>query len=159
MFKVGNWYVATTSLAVSLLLVPQYSFADSYICQANHASGFVYDVERKSWESSKFSTENRQYLISRADTKNIFVKALRYDYEIKRADTSKPIIHCKVVKLNDSNQETGLVTCRGTHGESFEFDKNSGRYIRSQPAGYVTEVAAAETGGGPYIEIGLCAPK
>ncbi len=159
MLKVGNWYITFTCLAVSALLFSKYSHADSYLCQAEQASGFVYDLENKAWEASTFSIENRKYLISRADTKNIFVKALKYDYEIKKVDSSQSIIHCKDVKLTDSNEETGLITCRGSFGASFNFDRRSGRYIRSQPTGYVTLKSGSKVGGGPYMEIGNCSPK
>jgi hypothetical protein len=159
MLKVGNCYITLTFLAVSVLLFSKISHADSYVCQAEHASGFVYDLENKTWEASTFSIENRKYLISQADTKNIFIKALKYDYAIKMVDSSKPIIHCKTVKLTDSNEETGLVTCRGSFGASFNFDKRNGRYIRTQPAGYVTLKSDSNAGNGPYMEIGNCSPK
>ena len=159
MLKVDNSYITLTCLAVSVLLFSKISHADSYVCQAEHASGFVYDLENKRWEASTFSIENRKYLISQADTKNIFIKALKYDYAIKMVDSSKPIIHCKAVKLTDSNEETGLVTCRGSFGASFNFDKRNGRYIRSQPTGYVTLKSGSNTGNGPYMEIGSCSPE
>ena len=41
-------------------------------------------------------------------------------------------------------------------GESFNFDKRSGRYIRSQPTGYVTVKTSSDTESGPYMEIGNC---
>ena len=84
---------------------------------------------------------------------------MSYDYAVKRLDSSQPIIHCKTVKLNDSNEETGLVTCSGPEGASFRFDKRSGRFIRSQPTGYITLKTAAEAEGRPYMEIGKCSPK
>jgi hypothetical protein len=63
------------------------------------------------------------------------------------------------MKLTDSNEETGLVMCRGSSGAIFDFDKRNGRYIRSQPTGYVTEKTGSDTEKGPYIEIGSCSLK
>lgn len=159
MSKVGGWYLRIPCITVSILLFSNHSLADAYLCQAEHASGFVYDLQNKAWEASTFPIENRKYLVSRADTNNVFIKALKYDYEIREADTSKPIIHCKAVKLTDSNEETGLVTCRDSSGASFDFDKRNGRYIRSQPTGYVVLKSGSDAANGPYMEIGNCSPR
>lgn len=159
MLKVDNWLITTACLAVSALLYPGYSNADAYLCEAQHASGYVYDRETETWDPSTLPTEDRKYLVSSADTSNVFIKALKYDYQIRKIDAAQPMIHCKSVKLNESNEETGLVTCKGSYGASFSFDKRSGRYIHSQPAGYVALDSAPETGKGPYLEIGNCSPK
>lgn len=159
MFKVGNRYMTSACLAVSALLYPHYSYADAYLCEAEHASGFVYDLETSSWEASTLPIEDRKYLVSSADTSNVFVKALKYDYQIRKVDSAQPMIHCKSVKLTESNEETGLVTCRGSFGTSFSFDKRNGRYIHSHPAGYVKPETGSEQGKGPYLEIGNCIPK
>ena len=160
MLKVDNRYTTSTCIAALILLSwPQYSHADSYLCQAEQASGFAYDLENKAWKASTFSIENRKYLISQTDTKNVFIKALKYDYEIKRLDSSQPVIHCKDVKLTDTNEATGIVACRGPFGASFNFDKRNGRYIRSQPTGYVSLKSASTVENGPYMEIGSCTPK
>lgn len=159
MSKVGNWYLSTACLAVSTLLYPGNSYADAYLCEAEHASGFVYDLETKTWDPSTLPIEDRKYLVSSADTSNVFIKALRYDYQIRKIDASQPMIHCKAVKLTESNEETGLVTCRDSNGASFSFDKRSGRFIHSQPTGYVNLEPGAEMGRGPYLEIGNCSLK
>ena len=159
MIKVRNRYIAIISLTLSATLLPTLAPADSYLCQAEHASGFAYDQENSTWGASTFSIEDKRYLISQADIKNVFVKALKYDYEIKQIDASKPMIHCKAVKFPDSNEETGLVTCRGSYGASFNFDKRNGRYIYSQPTGYVTLKSGTKTTNEPYMEIGVCSPK
>ena len=159
MFKVDKWLVSYKYLIVLALLFSQSLKADSYFCQAERASGFIYDTENNTWEASEFPIEHRNYLVSRTDEKNIFIAALKYDYEIKKADSQQTIIHCKALKFTDSNQETGQVSCRGPSGASFNFDKRSGRYIRSQPTGYVTTKVNSDTGSGPYMEIGKCSPK
>ena len=160
MFKVDNWYITFACLAASILLAwPHYLHADSFFCEADQASGFSYDLENEAWKASTLSIEDRKYLISQADTTNIFVKALKYDYEIKRLDSPQPVILCKNVKLTDSNEETGLVVCRGPFGASFNFDKRNGRYIRSQPTGYVSLKSGSKVESGPYMEIGRCSPK
>ena len=161
MLKLDKRYITISCLAVAVLLYPGHSHADSYFCEAEQASGFVYDLENQSWEASTFSIVDRKYLIAPADTDNVFIRALKYDYAVKTPDSAQPIIHCKAVKLADSNEETGLITCRGSEGASFSFDQRSGRFIRSQPAGYSPLKTGSETkpGGGPYMEIGKCSPK
>ena len=159
MIKVHNRYITLTCFALSVWLFPVHLPADSYECQAEHASGFAYDQKNETWQASTFSTEDRKYLISQADIKNVFVKALKYDYEIKKAGSAKPIIHCRVVKFNDSNEETGLVSCHGSSGESFNFDKRNGRFIYSQPTGYVTLKPGSQAANEPHMEIGTCSPK
>ena len=159
MIRVSKRYITVTCLTLSALLYPKYLPADSYLCQAEHASGFAFDQKNSTWQASKLSIENRKYLISQADTKNVFVKALKYDYEIKEVDSLKPIIHCRDVKLTDSNEATGLVTCRGSYGASFNFDKRNGRYIYSQPSGYLSLKSDSTATNEPYMEIGVCSPK
>lgn len=159
MLKVGNWYIPLTCLIVWALFFPNSSYADSYFCKAEHVSGYVFDLENNTWQSSALPIENRQYLVSEADIENVFIKALKYDYEITTVGSAKPIIHCKSVKLTDSNEETGLVVCRDSLGASFKIDKRSGRYIRSQPTGYVSHESVAEVASGPFLEIGNCFPK
>lgn len=159
MIKVNKWYISLKALAILALAFSQSSYSDSYLCEAERASGFVYNQENKMWQSSKFSIENRKYLVSRTDADDIFIKALKYDYEVKEVKSQQPIIHCKALKLIDSNEETGLITCRGPLGESFNFDKRNGRYIRSQPTGYVTMKTGSDSASGPYMEIGNCSLK
>jgi hypothetical protein len=126
---------------------------------AERANGFVYDPENKSWKLSSFSVENKKYRVSPTDGNDIFTRALKYDYEIRDAGSPKPIIHCKTIKETDSNRETGLILCRGSFGASFNIDKQSGRYIRSQPSGYVTKKASSESEDGPYMEVGNCSAE
>ncbi len=159
MLKVDNRYIPCTCLIIWALSMPGYSYADSYFCKAEQVSGFVYDLENNTWQTSTLPAESRQYLISEADIENVFIKALKYDYEIRKVGSAKPIIHCKSVKLTDSNEETGIVTCRNSYGASFKFDKRSGRYIHSQPTGYVNLESVSEVANGPYLEIGNCSPK
>ncbi len=159
MIRVDRGHISTKCLAVLVLVLCKSAFADSFVCVAEHANGFVYDQETETWEVSSFSVENRSYLVSPTDENNVFIKALKYDYEIQDGSSPKSIIHCKAVKEIDTNQETGLILCRGSLGESFNFDKGSGRYVRSQPSGYVTKKASSGTGDGPYMEIGNCSPK
>ena len=159
MYKVDKWPTSYTYLVALLLVFSQSSNADSYFCEAERASGFVYDHESSTWEATEFPIEQRKYLVSRTDHQNIFIAALKYDYEIRQVNSEQPIIHCKALKLTDSNQETGQVSCRGPSGSSFNIDKRSGRYIRSQPTGYISMKVNSDTGSGPYMEIGKCSPK
>lgn len=159
MIQVGKRHITVKCLAILVTVISEPTFADSFLCAAERANGFVYHQENNTWEAFNFPVENKKYLVSRTDADDIFSKALKYDYEIKDVDSQKPIIHCKAVKLTDSNEETGLVLCRGSFGASFNFDKRNGRYVRSQPTGYITRKASTETGNGPYIEIGNCSPK
>jgi len=159
MIRVDKGRITKKCLAVLVLVFSNPALADSFVCVAERANGFVYDQETETWEVSSFSVENRSYLVSPTDENNIFIKALKYDYEIKDVSSPKPIIHCKAVKETDSNLETGIILCRGSLGASFNIDKGSGRYVRSQPSGYVTQKASSGTGDGPYMEIGNCSPK
>lgn len=159
MFKIDKWHESCKYLLALTLIFSQSLNADSYFCEAERASGFIYDYENNTWEASEFPIEQRKYLVSRTNEQNIFIAALKYDYEVKKINSQKPIIHCKALKLTDSNQETGQVVCRGPSGESFNFDKQSGRYIRSQPTGYLTMKTKSGTGSGPYMEIGKCTQR
>ncbi len=159
MIRVYKGHITIKCLAVLVLVLSESAYADSFVCVAELANGFVYDQENKTWKVSSISVENKSYLVSPADENNIFIKALKYDYEIKDVSSQKTIIHCKAVKETDSNLETGLILCRGSFGASFNIDKGSGRYVRSEPSGYVTKKAESGTGDGPYMEIGNCSPK
>jgi len=159
MIRVDKGHITIKCLAILVLVLSESTYADSFVCVAELASGFVYDQENETWKVSSISVENRKYLVLPTDENDIFIKALKFDYEIKNVNSPKPIIHCKAIKETDSNQETGLILCRGSFGASFNIDKGSGRYIRSQPSGYVTKKAGSETGDGPYMEIGNCSPK
>ena len=159
MIQVSKRHITLKCLVVLVLVFSEFSYSDTFLCVAERANGFVYDQEAKTWSVSSLSIENRKYLVSRTNANDIFSKALKSDYEIKKVNSPKPIIQCKAVKLADSNEETGLILCRGSLGASFNFDKRSGRYIRSQPTGYVTKETSSETGNGPYIEIGNCSPE
>jgi hypothetical protein len=159
MIRVDKGHISIKCLAVLVLVLSEPTYADSFVCVAERANGFVYDQENKSWEVSSFSVENKKYLVSPADENDIFVKALKYDYEIRDVGSTKPVIHCKAIKETDSNQETGLILCLGSVGASFNIDKASGRYVRSQPSGYVTKKTSSETGDGSYMEVGNCSPK
>ena len=145
--------------AIPLLVLSFSSTADSYLCKAEHASGFIYDKEKNVWEAADFSIENKKYLVSRTTADDIFSEALNYDYRIEEQASAEPIIHCRAVKLVDSNEETGLVLCRGPYGASFNFDTRNGKYIRSQPTGYVTDASGSTAEKLPYLEIGNCSPK
>ena len=146
MIRVDKGRITVKCLVVLVLVLFESTYADSLVCVAESANGFVYDQENKTWKVSSFSVENRKYLVSPTDENDIFIKALNFDYEIKDVSSPKPIIHCKAIKENDSNQETGLILCRGSFGASFNIDKRSRRYIRSQPSGYLTGKNGSETG-------------
>ena len=159
MIRVDKGHVTIKCLTILVLVLSESLYADSFVCVAERANGFVYDQESEAWKVSSLSIENREYLVSPTDENDIFIKALKFDYEIKNVGSPKPIIHCKAIKETDSNQETGLILCRGSFGASFNIDKVSGRYIRSQPTGYLTKKAGSESEDGPYMEIGNCSLK
>ena len=57
---------------------------------------------------SSLSIENRKYLVSRTNANDIFSKALKSDYEIKKVNSPKPIIHCKhILALRNSTARVG----------------------------------------------------
>ena len=145
--------------AIPLLVLSLSSTAGSYLCEAESASGFVYDKEKNIWQATNFPVENKKYLVSRTKADDIFSEALNYDYKIEEQVSAEPIIHCRAVKMVDSNEETGLVLCRGPYGASFNFDTRNGKYIRSQPTGYVTNTVGSASEKLPYLEIGNCSPK
>lgn len=133
--------------------------AESLHCAAQSASGFVYDEAAGAWTVASFPVENRKYLVAPANENDIFAQALKYDYEVRDAGSSKPVIHCKSVKLPDSNEETGLILCKGSFGATFNIDRQTGRYIRTQPTGYVLREASTQSEDGPFMEIGNCGTR
>lgn len=145
--------------AILLLVLSFSSTADSYLCEAERASGFVYNKDKNIWEAANFPVEDKRYLVSRTKADDIFSKALSYDYSVEEPVSTEPIIHCRAVKQVDSNEETGLVLCRGPYGASFNLDTRNGKYIRSQPTGYVANSVSSNSENLPYIEIGNCSPK
>jgi hypothetical protein len=54
MYKVDKWPTSHTYLVALLLVFSQSSNADSYFCEAERASGFVYDHERD--QAGQFAT-------------------------------------------------------------------------------------------------------
>ena len=147
-------WLAVLALVFSATASPQALF-----CKAEQASGFVYDPEDQSWKVSSFPVEHRRYLVAPANADNLVARALRYDYEVQDARSSKSVVQCRAVRLPDSNEETGLIICKGSFGASFNIDRHSGRYVRAQTGGYVTRQVNTETTQGPYLEIGSCTPK
>ena len=129
MIQVDKGHITIKCLAVLVLVLCESTYADSFVCVAERANGFVYDQENKTWQVSSFLVENKKYLVSPTNENDIFIKALKYDYEIKDGNSPKPFIHCVAIKETDSNQETGLILCRGSFGASFNIDKANGRYI------------------------------
>ena len=110
------------------------------------------------WETASIPVENKQYLISPTGADDIVSKALKFDYRIEDRASAKPIINCKTIMSADSNEETGLILCRGSFGASFNFDTRSGKYIRAQLTGYVINTVDSPSEELPYIEIGSCSP-
>jgi hypothetical protein len=151
--------IAPGCLLALILVGSEAVHAETLSCAARSASGFIYDMQSDSWQPASFPIETRKYRVRPANEDDIIARALKYDYEIIAADSSHPVIRCKSVKLPDSNEETGLIMCKGTFGASFNIDTVTGRYIRSQPTGYVTRQASTDSGDGPYIEIGNCSAK
>jgi hypothetical protein len=159
MIRVGKGRIAPGCLVALLLVISESTVAESFSCAARSASGFVYDEQSGTWQVASFPIENRRYRVRPSNQDNIFARVLEYDYEVTDADSSKPVIRCKAVRLPDSNQQTGLILCRGSLGASFNIDTATGRYIRSQPTGYVTRRTSTEAGDGPYLEIGSCSAE
>lgn len=156
MIRVDKGRIALACLAALAIVFSGSTYAESLSCAAESASGFVYDKQSETWQASSFPIENRKYLVQPANQDDLIARTLKYDYEIKDAGSSKPVIHCKAVRLPDSNEETGLIMCRGSFGASFNIDRETGRYVRSQPTGYVTKRTSTATEEGPYLEIGNC---
>lgn len=146
------------SLVILLLAFSESVYADSYLCVPDLSAGFSYNIELKMWESSNSQATDRKYLISPANTNDLFSKALKFDYEIKELGSTKSFIHCKTVRFVDSNKDSGEVRCRGSYNsESFTFNKLNGRYIRASLTGYaVVEDDSEEGNSTPFIEIGKC---
>jgi hypothetical protein len=159
MIRVDKGRVAPGCLLALLLVFSGSITAESLSCVAESASGFVYDKQSESWQASSLPIENRKYLVLPANEDDFIARALKYDHEIIAAGSSKPVIRCKTVRLPDSNEETGLILCKGSLGASFNIDTRTGRYVRSQPAGYMTWQTSTESSAGPYMEIGNCSSE
>ena len=156
MIRVCKKHFAAGCLSALVIVFSGSAQAESLVCVAESASGFVYDENAETWKVSTLAVEERKYLVAPANEDNIFVQALHYDYEITETDSAKPVIHCKTVKFPDSNEETGFIMCKGPFGTSFNIDKVTGRYIRSETTGYMERHASSASGDGPYMEIGNC---
>ena len=159
MIRVHRRHDTIRCLAALALFCSHAAFAGSLVCSAERASGFVYDKQNQAWTASNFPVAEKTYLVKPANENDIVASALKYDYEIREAGSSKTVIHCKSIKIPDSNEETGLIMCRGSSGASFNIDTKTGRYIRSQPTGYLTRLASTAADDTPYMEIGSCAPR
>ncbi|HKJ53418.1 MAG TPA: hypothetical protein VKB27_18130 [Gammaproteobacteria bacterium] len=159
MTRVDNKHNAIRWLAVLAVVFSETAFPQALFCTAEQASGFVYDPEDQSWKTSSLPVEDRRYLVSPANDDNLVARALKFDYEVTDADSSKAVIQCRAVRLPDSNEETGLIMCKGSFGASFNIDRQSGRYVRAQTEGYVTRQTSTQKTQGPYLEIGNCTPQ
>jgi hypothetical protein len=159
MIRVDNRHNAIRWLALLAVVFSETAFPQALLCTAEQASGFVYDPDDQSWQASSLPVEHRRYLVAPANADNLVARALKYDYEVTDAESSKPVIQCKSVRLPDSNEETGLIMCKGSFGASFNIDRRNGRYVRAHTDGYVTRQASTKTTQGPYLEIGNCAPE
>ena len=123
MIRVDKRHIGIQCLTVAVLVLCESAYAGSFVCQAERANGFMYDQESKTWAVSSIPVENKKYIVSPVDEADIFTRALNFDYEIRDANSAKPIIHCNAIKETDSNRETGLIMCRGSFGASFSIDK------------------------------------
>ena len=159
MIRVDRRHDTIRCLAALALFCSHAAFAGSLVCSAERASGFVYDKQSQTWVSSNLPVAEKTYLVSPANENDIVASALKYDYEIREAGSSNTVIHCKAIRFSDSNDETGLIMCRGSSGASFNIDTQTGRYIRSQPTGYLTRLASTAADDNPYMEIGSCSAK
>jgi len=159
MIRVDRIQTGLRWLALLAIVFTKSAFPQALFCTAEQVSGFVYDPADQSWKASSFPTEHRSYLVAPANSGNLVARTLKFDYEIRDADSSQPVIQCRAVRLPDSNEETGLIMCKGSFGASFNIDRQSGRYIRAQTGGYVTRQAGTEITRGPYMEIGICTPQ
>lgn len=158
MASATKWWLTGLSLATINMVWSGISTANSYLCEAESATGFVYDKKRDHWQSSQLVAANK-YLISPVATDDLIGRALKFDHEVRMVDSEKPLIHCKTARFADSNEESGMMYCRGTRGASFTYNKRTGKYIRSDLAGYVEiEMEASEVKPVPFIEIGKCSP-
>lgn len=156
MIRVDTTRIAPVCLVALAVFFSGSIHAESLVCTADRASGFVYDKQSQQWVAADFSTEERKYRVMSANEDDIFAQALKYDYEVINARSSAPVVYCKSVKYPDSNEKTGLIMCRGAFGAIFNIDTTTGRYIRTQPTGYVTQQASTGAEDTPYMEIGNC---
>ena len=159
MIRVDERHDMLRWLALLAVVFSKTAFPQALFCTAEQVSGFVYDPSDQSWKASSFPAGHRSYLVTPANMNDLVTRTLKYDYEVKDADSSQPVIQCRAVRLPDSNQETGLIMCKGSFGASFNIDRQSGRYVRAQTSGYVTRQASMKSAQGPYMEIGSCTPK
>ena len=159
MIRVDKGRIAPGCLLALILVCSEAVHAETLSCAARSASGFVYDKQSDSWQVSSFPVDERKYLVRPANQDDLIARALKYDYEITAAGSSKPVIRCKSVKLPDSNEETGLIMCKGPFGASFNIDTVTGRYIRTQPTGYVTRQTSTAANETPFMEIGSCTSR
>ena len=73
MLKLGKRYITFGCVAATVFFISGHVNGDSYLCETEQASGFVYDLDNEKWEASTFSIVDKKYLIAPADTNNVFI--------------------------------------------------------------------------------------
>ena len=94
---------------------------DSYLCIADHSTGFAFDKNSKQWSTSGFKSGNK-YLISRS-------KQPGYVWEVKNFGETDTLAACK----GDFN-DVGVIYCEGF--ETFRFSRRNLRFLSIYALGY-----------------------
>ena len=130
---------------IFLFIVVSSLFAaeERFLCVAENATGFRYNLEKKVWETAKFSVENAKHLVR--ETKTTFDKLEMITVGNKHRE-------CYSI---DGFDEQGDAYFECTEYVEFKMNKMTGRYLLVYMAGYIDGDSSDNT---PFLEIGKCSP-
>jgi hypothetical protein len=143
------------------ILFPSGLNAKTFLCKADKITGFFLNEKTKRWEITSFSSHGNTWLVRPPTNREIQYYSKAY---------SKKSLAYVVHRSGDENEYEralceekengyGLVFCKMTipYGRNFNFNVNTGKYIRANDTGFVeAEILGAEGGQTPHIEIGFC---
>jgi hypothetical protein len=152
-------------LGAVLFVISAVARGESYLCIADHATGFKFDKQQQQWRQVNFNHQKSRYIIrpptqeeSKLAGEDASTEYRNPGYVALKGGGDRPHIFC-----NRFNQ-AGMLFCDG-FGDKFVFGKSRLRYSRSNA--WLGYVGADPVGSGSffeegkqdvYIEIGSCSP-
>jgi hypothetical protein len=128
------------------MLITGIAGAQSWVCVADHATGFKYDGNK--WNAAHFKTDEK-FLVTKSDNPKTA------KWVVKKVGESFPTAFCE-----EDFTPSGALRCSGF--EEFRFNKKNLRFMSLYAIGYVTDGIGLEALGKegqntPALTIGTCA--
>lgn len=140
--------IATTMLYAHL------AHAESYLCVADSAAGFVYSKTSKRWTSTTFKSVEKYLLVRPTEAEKVVFSGA---WVLKEVGNDTPSAGCE-----SEFGEAETLRCEGIY--DFRFNCTSGRFLMAYLYGYWTDPPDKRTAAlfgdegtnTPYLQIGKC---